>query len=476
MNAERWRQVDRLYHSALEREPDERAAFLAEACQGDEELRREVDELLAQDSSSDREAGFESFQPPREIPVIFVFIARLVSASDRAQILLDDFSPHDFSLPSACLRGPWYHRSLKRGANAFLFAVLSVFFLGTTLVWLLLDRSAPTWDDAIYLTKSLAMVDALADRGLLGYARTFLTVMDLKPPLIAALPTAIYLIVGRHPRAACAVNLLFMLLLFAAVFRIARKFSSARAGLLAVYIVATMPMVYGLSRWYLVECSLTATVAIAIYVLCESDQMANAWKILALGFLCAAGLLLKFSFPLYLLVPFLYYAITSGWRVLRWKTVLLLTIPVIVLAAPWYLLHFRRALEVALFTGSAESAVLYSQTHEVYSFAILRDYLTRIFNAGPAIYFAALPVLLVLVWGILPPAARAGLRLCALWASPVFFLLMWRGGNGTWIGFAPASSPFCPTSPRRVGCWLAAGCPTTCCNKAARSASRANCQ
>jgi serine/threonine protein kinase len=53
MNAERWQQVDRLYHSALEREPDERAAFLAEACSGDEELRRELDELLAQDSSSD---------------------------------------------------------------------------------------------------------------------------------------------------------------------------------------------------------------------------------------------------------------------------------------------------------------------------------------------------------------------------------------------------------------------------------------
>src|SRR5712692_9196150 len=52
MNAERWRQVDRLYHSALEREPGERAAFLAQACQRDEELRREVEELLAQDSSS----------------------------------------------------------------------------------------------------------------------------------------------------------------------------------------------------------------------------------------------------------------------------------------------------------------------------------------------------------------------------------------------------------------------------------------
>jgi hypothetical protein len=347
---------------------------------------------------------------------------------------------------------------LKRGAVAFTFTVLSAFFLGASLVWLLLDRSAPTWDDSIYLTKSLAMVDALADQGLFGYARTFLTIMDFKPPLIAALPTPVYLIVGRHPRAACAVNLFFMLVLFAAVFRIARKFSNARAGLLAVYIVATMPMIYGLSRWYLVECSLTAIVAITIYMLCESDQMATSWKVLALGVLCAAGLLLKFSFPLYVLVPFLYYAIMSGWKVVRWKTVLLLTIPVIVLAAPWYLLHFRRALEVALFTGSADSAVLYSQTREVYSFAILRDFLARIFNAGPAIYFAALPVLLVIVWRNLSPLARAGLRLCGLWVSPILFLLMWRAREVRYVAplypaFAVALAILIDSVIQRGGKW-----------------------
>ena len=32
MNPERWRKVEQLYHSALEREANQRAAFLAEAC------------------------------------------------------------------------------------------------------------------------------------------------------------------------------------------------------------------------------------------------------------------------------------------------------------------------------------------------------------------------------------------------------------------------------------------------------------
>jgi len=43
---ELWERVERLYHEALERAQPERAAFLAEACAGDEMLRREVESLL----------------------------------------------------------------------------------------------------------------------------------------------------------------------------------------------------------------------------------------------------------------------------------------------------------------------------------------------------------------------------------------------------------------------------------------------
>jgi eukaryotic-like serine/threonine-protein kinase len=47
MEPERWRQVESLYHSVLEQEKDQRTAFLKQACEGDEELRRELESLLA---------------------------------------------------------------------------------------------------------------------------------------------------------------------------------------------------------------------------------------------------------------------------------------------------------------------------------------------------------------------------------------------------------------------------------------------
>ena len=49
---ERWNQVDRLLDAALELPPDKQAAFLDEACAGDEELRKELDLLLAFDDDA----------------------------------------------------------------------------------------------------------------------------------------------------------------------------------------------------------------------------------------------------------------------------------------------------------------------------------------------------------------------------------------------------------------------------------------
>ena len=57
MSSDRWRQVEDLCHAALAYHAEERRAFLANACQGDEGLLREVESLLAQESSAE---GFMS--------------------------------------------------------------------------------------------------------------------------------------------------------------------------------------------------------------------------------------------------------------------------------------------------------------------------------------------------------------------------------------------------------------------------------
>ena len=46
MDPDRWRQIERIYHLALDRPPHEREDFLASACHGDDRLRLELDALL----------------------------------------------------------------------------------------------------------------------------------------------------------------------------------------------------------------------------------------------------------------------------------------------------------------------------------------------------------------------------------------------------------------------------------------------
>ena len=53
MDPGRWRQIEHLYHAALEKEPSERALFLEEACAGDPSLRQEIESLLSYAGEAD---------------------------------------------------------------------------------------------------------------------------------------------------------------------------------------------------------------------------------------------------------------------------------------------------------------------------------------------------------------------------------------------------------------------------------------
>jgi Tol biopolymer transport system component len=67
MKPERWKQVDELLEAALDCPATERALFLDRACSGDEELRRELESLLA----SDGRTGFIESPPARVAADLF---------------------------------------------------------------------------------------------------------------------------------------------------------------------------------------------------------------------------------------------------------------------------------------------------------------------------------------------------------------------------------------------------------------------
>ncbi|MGH9668155.1 MAG: serine/threonine-protein kinase, partial [Bryobacteraceae bacterium] len=53
MDSEQWKQLDKLLHAALQRPPEERDAFLREACVGEERLEREARSLLTREQNAE---------------------------------------------------------------------------------------------------------------------------------------------------------------------------------------------------------------------------------------------------------------------------------------------------------------------------------------------------------------------------------------------------------------------------------------
>src|SRR5689334_23552728 len=63
MTPDRWQQVKAIFNSAIAYAPEERSSFISQACLGDEELRSEVESLIA----SHEQSGSFIDQPAFEV-------------------------------------------------------------------------------------------------------------------------------------------------------------------------------------------------------------------------------------------------------------------------------------------------------------------------------------------------------------------------------------------------------------------------
>jgi len=326
-------------------------------------------------------------------------------------------------------------------------ALVFVFFLGTTALWVSLDRSPGAWDDAWYLTNSLVLYDTLIDHGPIAYWKKFLGALEFKAPLITVLPTPLYRLFGRDSRVAYGVNLVFMVLLFGAVYRLARRYSSPRAGLVAVFLTATMPVLYGLSRQYLVEYGLTALVAATVSCLMESLRLGDTRKACCLGVLCGLGLMMKITFPVYVFLPFCFVCVRSRSpqpsatppsnahpgltrsAVLMW--LLAFVAPLSLIALPWYGRNWRKTLDHAFRSGFSPMADQYGMG-DPFSLSVVWRYLTHWVNDGiSGAYFLLLMVLAgTALWYKLRMRRLAlpseGRTLVLLWFLPFLMFLFGR--------------------------------------------------
>jgi 4-amino-4-deoxy-L-arabinose transferase-like glycosyltransferase len=233
-------------------------------------------------------------------------------------------------------------------------AALSAVFAGATIVWLFLDRLPPNWDDAWYLTNSLKVYDAHAHGGIWGYIGRLNSVSGSGRP-DCRVSDPFYLLFRRRWHAAYLVNIVCMMVLCCVLYRMASDGGVNALGF-SVAIAGTMPLLYGLSRWYMVEYPLVALVGVSVWLLIESAGFERRGLALWAGAACGMGMLLKVSFAGFILPAFLYVWAGSRHRL---RALLLTAIPCLVLALPWYAAHLRPTMAHALPSGFGAEASVY---------------------------------------------------------------------------------------------------------------------
>jgi eukaryotic-like serine/threonine-protein kinase len=129
MTTERWRQIERLFHAALNCDANRRAEFLASACAGDDELLREVNSLLVARDKAKGVMAENAFQAyAREIAADNAESTPSEALRDDSQNAISELSteqhlPGSFALSPGTMLGERYliERKIGRGGVGIVF-------------------------------------------------------------------------------------------------------------------------------------------------------------------------------------------------------------------------------------------------------------------------------------------------------------------------------------------------------------------
>jgi len=216
---------------------------------------------------------------------------------------------------------------LKKYYSILLLILLIIFHAINNYNWLRLDMQPPLWCDQVgYLTQSLCAYKAVHIFSINQLIHTIFDFMQgtlhppyspfiyflgsaiigIRPPLVSFLAIPFYSLAGTSPDVAYMSNILYFTILLCSVYGITKRTSNRKIGLLSAFIVSTFPMIFGMSRQFLMDLPLTAMVSLSIYFLLCTDHFKNRAYSILFGISVALGLLTKPSYLFFVLFPFVY--------------------------------------------------------------------------------------------------------------------------------------------------------------------------
>ena len=214
------------------------------------------------------------------------------------------------------------HRILLAGA--FLHLTIS------NLVWIARDSLPPFWDMAHHQSGALRILYAFRESGVAALWDVP-SLTGSYPPLYHSIVAAFYAIFGISIDSAQLANIPATAILMGSTYLIGRHLMSPMGAAVGAVLVAYYPLLIWLSRVTLIDYWLTALVALALWLLLETDGFQNRRMTLLFGVVSGIGMLTKWTFAAFLVPPALLFLRR------RWRKALLSVAVAIPIASYWYL-------------------------------------------------------------------------------------------------------------------------------------------
>lgn len=206
---------------------------------------------------------------------------------------------------------------------------------GLQVLWLLWDLGPPESDEWHQLTKAEMLLAGWQASGPRGMLDALAGIHTAYPPLIFLGAQPAFWLAGGYSTEAANLSITpWLVVLICATYGIVRRPLGDGAGLAAAFLVSALPMVISLSRKFLLDFPLAATVTLTLWALMRSDRLRNPVWVWVSGLLFGLALLGKFIAGVFLMGAYLWLvAVPLVVTLRRWpiRTVAV-AVPVVALA------------------------------------------------------------------------------------------------------------------------------------------------
>ncbi len=196
-------------------------------------------------------------------------------------------------------------------AHYFILLGLILWTFGCNLIWVLLDTRPPSWDQSTHLHIAFKYWTAFTS----GSERLWLDLLSVEsfyPPFyhLSLLPVFAWL--GFSADNAVVANSFFLAVAILSTYGIGQILYDRRTGLLGAFLIACYPFPAYISRQCLIGTLLTACVSLAYYLFIRSENFENRKFSFLFSCAFAFGLMVKWTFFIYLLPAVIYGLYKKG--------------------------------------------------------------------------------------------------------------------------------------------------------------------